>query len=178
MCQLCKNMIYDILINPLPLTNLLHGYINFKSLTRCALEVSDCFYRVVKDFPSGPEFFKCDTQIPAFISTFECDEIVWNRYHEKYPALSSELKYAIDICIDNSIGRVSTCKELLIKQFLMDRLRQILVLIPNVHMDHTLKRVTGERVSIGPVCKWKIIAIRRLAGLPLTNYLLTNVYRF
>ena len=189
MCQQCKNLIYDIIISPLSLSHPLHSYIKFKSLRRCALEVSDCFYRAVKEFPIYSEIFRVDINDTKEYTEFDCDEIIWNRFHETYQS-SHELEYAIDLCIDYSVGKNTTgcqvpnvlsdiiTKEQLIKQFLMDRLRKILVLVPSSHRDHTLKLGTDDNVSIGPVCKWKIIAIRKLAGLPITNYLPKNVYTF
>jgi len=170
-------MIYDILINPLSLSHPLHSYIKFKSLKRCALEVSDCFYRAVKEFPIYSEIFRVDINDTKEYTELDCDEIIWNRFHETYPS-SHELQYAIDLCIDYSVGTKCITKEQLIKQFLMDRLRKILDLVPSSHRDHSLKLEIDENVSIGPVCKWKIIAIRKLAGLPITNYLPKNVYTF
>ena len=176
-------MIYDILINPLPLNHLLHGYIDMKSLRSCALEVADCFYRVVKNFPCGPEFFKeTSEQKSQVLSSFECDEIIWNRFHsivpELYPEYVYELQHAMDTCIDHSVPRKTIIKEELIKHFLMDRLRQILVLIPNVHREHTEKTRINEYASLGPVDISKIISIRRSAGLPVDTYLPKNVYYF
>ena len=179
MCKPCKNMIYDILINPLSLNHLLHGYINMKSLTSCALELADCFYRTVKNFPGGPEFFKeTSEQKSQVLSSFDCDEIIWNRFHYMFPEFTNELQHALDTCIDHSVPRKTIIKEELVKHFLMDKLRQILVLIPNVHREHTQKTRIDESASLGPVDIYKIISIRRSAGLPVDTYLPKNVYYF
>ena len=179
MCNPCKNMIYDILIDPLQLTHLLHSYINTKSLRLCAVEVSDCFYRAVKDFPSGPEFFsETYEQKIQILSSFDCDEIIWDRFHYRFPEFTDELKHAIDICIDSSVAKKTIIKEQLIKHFLMDKLRKILVLIPSVHREHTEKTRIDEYASLGPVDICKIISIRRSAGLPVDKYLPKNVYYF
>ena len=150
-----------------------------KSLTGCALEVAECFYRAVKDFPSGPEFFIETSEQKCYVlSSFDCDEIVWNRFHCMFPEFAYELQHALDLCIDHSISRKTIIKEELIKHFLMDRLRQILVLIPSVHREHTQKTCIDRSASPGPVDIWKIISIRRSAGLPVDTYLPKNVYYF
>ena len=147
-------MIYDIIINPLDLENLLQGYINFKILSYYALDISDCFYRAVKDFPTGPQSMvfvsnKCGVKK---LSDYDRDEIIWNRFHDIFPSMANELQYALDLCIDVGISKKTIYKEQLLKQFLMNRLRQILILIPSVHKDHIFGFSKDENTaSLGPV---------------------------
>jgi len=172
-------MIYDILIDPLQVEHLLRNYINTNSLKLCASELADCFYRAVKDFPNGPEFFiETSEQKSNVLSSFDCDEIIWNRFHYRFPDFAHELQHAIDLCIDSSVAKKTIIKEELIKHFIMDKLRKILVLIPTVHREHTMKIRIGESASLGPADITKIIRIRRSAGLPVDTYLPKNVYYF
>ena len=109
MCQQCKNLIYDILISPLAINHPLHSNIKFKSLRRCALEVSDCFYRAVKEFPIHSDIFIIEVSNTKKYTEFDFDEIIWNSFHETYES-SYELEYAIDLCIDYSV-----CKKYITK---------------------------------------------------------------
>jgi len=182
MCQACENLIYDILINPLPLDHELRDHINFTSLKRCAVEVAHCFYRVVKDFPIWPEFFLKEirkTPVPhlriripdEILSKYEYEELLWDRFHEECPLWAYELEHAQETCMDFSIGRNTADKKQLIKQFLMDRLHVILKNVPSIHLEHTEKINKEVQPSPGPVDIWKIIRIRHNVGLPIYKYL-------
>jgi hypothetical protein len=188
---MCKNMIYDILINPLPLNHILHGYINFDALKRCGVSVVYSIYRGIKDFPICPNFFieehlesshilhiRAPLE-PRPLTEFEKDEMIWNKFFSKYPENIEEFQDVIDKCIDAGVAKKATIsKEQLIKYFLMDILRKVLTIIPTIHNDHTNKNVHTESKSLGPVCNWKIITIRRLADLPVDKYLPKNIYKF
>ena len=191
MCQMCKNMIYDILINPLPLNHILHGSINFDALKRCAVSVAYSIYRGIKDFPICPNFFieeplesshilhiRAPLE-PSPLTDFEKDEMIWNKFFSKYPENIEDFQDAIDKCIDAGVAKKTTIlKQQLVKYFLMDILRKVLTIIPTVHNDHTNKNINVESKSLGPVCNWDIITIRRTAGLPVDKYLPKNIYKF
>lgn len=188
MCNACMNLIYDILLNPLPVDHVLRDHINFKSLERCAVEVAHSFYRSVRDFPIYREFFIKELQEPVIGSSlriripdeslekYEYDEMLWNRFHDECPIWAQELEYAFETCLDYSVGRRTVDKKQLIKQFLMDRLHTILLQIPTIHRDHTMKLGPSEGKSLGPVDLWKIIEVRQKACLPVEHYLPPNVF--
>lgn len=189
---MCKNMIYDILINPLPLNHLLHGKINFEALKRCGISVTNSIYRAIKDFPISPSFFieEVEQVEPSFSlririptektpdTDFEKDEKVWNKFFKLYPHTFEEFQNIIDQCVDTGVAKKTIHKEQLIKQFLMDILRKVLSMIPSVHSEHTNIIRYVNPPSIGSVCNWKIVAVRRLAGLPVDKYVPKNVYYF
>ena len=188
MCNACMNLIYDILINPLPLDHDLHGHIHFKSLERCALEVAYCFYRAVRDFPIYPEFFRMEVERPVLgvslriripeesLDIDEYEEVLWNRFHEECTVWAQELDYAFETCQDYCIARHCVDKKQLTKQFLMDRLHKILLQVPTIHMEHTRKSIPTEAKSLGSVDIWKIIDIRQKVGLPIEKYLKSSVF--
>ena len=177
MCNACINLIYDILISPLPLDHELRDHIQFKSLERCAVEVAHCFYRAVRDFPVYPEFFRKEIQRPLLgvklriripdesLDKYEYEEIIWNRFYEECPVWAHELQHAIDTCIDYSIGRLCTDKNMLVKHFLMGILHKILLHVPAAHKEHTIKAPLIEYKSLGPVELCKLIEIRQKARL-------------
>jgi hypothetical protein len=187
-CNACMNLIYDILISPLPLDHELYDHIHFKSLERCAVEVAYCFYRAVRDFPIYPEFFRNEIQPPVLavslriripdqsLNKYEYEEIIWNRFHEECPVWAYELQHAIDICIDYSIGRLCIDKNMLVKHFLMGILHKILLHVPTLHKEHSTKAKPIEYKSLGAVDIWKIIEVRQKAFLPIEKYLKSSVF--
>ena len=186
---MCKNLIYDILVNPLPLDHLLQGYINFDALNHCGLSVVYSMYRGIKDFPICPSFFIEDVASsltlriraplePSPLTDFDKDEKIWNKFFSTYPEKIEEFQDAIDQCVDAGVAKKTIIKEQLVKYFLMDILRKILIIIPTIHRDHTCKNVHIETASLGSVCNWKLVTIRRLAGLPVDKYLPKLTYQF
>ena len=179
---------YDVLINPLPLDHLLRGYIDFDALKCCGVNVVYSMYRGIKDFPICPNFFIEDISPsltmrirtplePSPLTDFDKDEKVWNKFFKMYPEKIEEFQDAIDQCIDAGVAK-TIIKEQLVKYFLMDILRKVLSIIPTIHRDHTCKNVHIETTSLGSICNWKLVTIRRLAGLPVDKYLPKNVYQF
>jgi hypothetical protein len=178
MCNSCRNLIYDIIINPVSLDSPLYGKINYTRLKDNAAELTNSFYRSVKDFPVYPEFFvkhkiiDIETSILRIripneqANKLEYLQYIWDKFHDEYPIYAAELEYANDICIENSI-----IKKLLIKQFLMDKLYIILSTIPVVHKEHSEHNSHKYAGSPGPACIWKIINIRNNANLPVSKYL-------
>jgi len=177
------NLIYDILISPLPLEHELRDTIHLKSLERCAVEVAHCFYRAVRDFPVYPEFFRKEIQRPVLgvnlriripdelLDKYEYDELLWNRFHEECPVWAQELEYAFETCLDYNVARHTIDKKQLIKQFLMDKLHKILLHVPTIHKEHTMKCGPSEGKSLGPVDICKLIEVRQKACLPIEKIL-------
>lgn len=175
MCSICKSLIYDILIDPLAHKHMLQGYINYKALHACALEVADCFYRAVHEFPIFPvSFFQPSyIQYPELymdkaLAKCNAEEWLWNTFHEDYPLWAYELEHAIDTCVTTGVARNTCAKEQLVKQFFMEKLREILIMIPTIHKQHTLKIREQHRKSLGPVPLWHLIEVRQKAGLVST----------
>lgn len=178
MCNSCRNLIYDIIINPVSLDSPLYGKINYTRLKDNAAELTNSFYRSVKNFPVYPEFFIKQTVIDIKtsilrirvpnqqVNKLEYLQYIWDKFHDECPIDALELEYANDICIENSI-----IKKFLIKQFLMDKLYIILSTIPIVHKEHTGDTKIIHQKSPGPVCIWKLINIRNNAHLSVSKYL-------
>lgn len=197
MCQICKSLIYDIIIDPLSHTHALHAHINFKALAKCAVEVVDCFYRAVQGFPIFPEYFfqpvvpsRYTASTPTVglglriripdkaLAKFEFEEWLWNKFHTDCPDWAYELQYAIETCVSTGVAIKTRAKEQLIKQFFMEKLSKFLINIPTIHKDHTVKIPIPNRTSPGPVPLWDIIHLRQKAGLPVAHILPKNVYHY
>lgn len=176
MCNICKSLIYDILINPLAHKHMLEGHINYKALHACAIELADCFYRAVHKFPIFPvSFFQpSHIQYPelymdAALAKCNAEEWFWNTFHEDYPERAYELEHAIDTCVTTGVARNTYAKEQLVKQFFMEKLREILMILPTIHKEHTLKIPEQTRKSLEPLPIWHLIEIRQRAGLIALN---------
>lgn len=181
---MCKTLIYDILMNPLPINDPLRDELNYKRLKTIASELSECFYRAVKNFPIYPEFFSInytsvenDSSVlrirapDSIYNIIEYNEHIWNKFHDECPIDAMELRHAIDISIDAGLTKHYITKKSLTKQFLMDKFKLILSTIPSVHKEHIDPVKPECPKSPGSVSIWKIINIRNNAKLPITKYL-------
>ena len=195
MCQICKNLIYDIIISPISHDHPLYIHINYKALNACIVDVVDCFYRAVRDFPIFPEFFfkpvnpiqppthgspmslRISIPNPETIKS-DSEEWLWTKFHIECAAWAHELEYAIDTCVEKGVARNTQAKEQLIKQFFMEKLKIILVNLPTIHNEHTMKILKVEKVSPGPVSLWDLIHIRQKVGLSVRHLLPKNVYHY
>ena len=173
MCKMCYAYIYDTITNPLPVNHRLQGFIRLPSLKRCSEELATCFHRAIGKFDNNPLFFvmldDADDRIefepdPTIRELME-DEWVWKRFYRYYPDGASELTYAIQVAIDNSIAKSTNRAEQIVINFFIDRLRILLSVIPLMHKNHTDKVSPERGGSLGSVPEEKIREIRTKAGL-------------
>jgi len=180
MCEMCYGYIYDCLLSPLSRKHILSGYIHTPSLMRCVDELTKCFERVVNEFDNDEFFFinledddldiALDNTHDINVKEYLIDEFIWNKFNQLYSKASTDLEYAIQICLENSITRNVFLREQFITQFCMFKLRLLLVIIPELHKDHTEKRNPEKVNSSGPVPLEKITKIRSNLGLPISNW--------
>lgn len=161
-----------------------------EALCQCAPELVSCFYRAICDFPIYPEFFvppvkhvdtlslRIYTPADKAMAIAEHEEFIWLKFYEECPIWASELDYAIDTCVTTGVARNTRAKEQLIQQFFMERFRILLMTVPTIHNEHTMKFANQNHKSSGPVPLWDIIHLRQKAGLPILDYLPKNVYHY
>jgi len=176
---MCFGFIYDTIINPLPLKHRLQGKIHFPSLLRCAEELSICFHRAIDNFDNNPLFFinsveeyEDDYDLILYGEKLVFDEdskdnIAWKKFLKYYPKGADEIKYAIQIAVDNFICRNNPCAESIITDFFTKILRNLLCVIPSMHKNHVEKRNIEKSRSLGPVPFNKLADLRKKAGLPI-----------
>ena len=178
MCEMCYGLVYDIIVNPLPLNHPLRTKISRIGMSKCSSELADMFTKTISTFPHKSDFFvkpfyeedPQDATGPRTPNTIYCDEVndifTWNRFYERYPEESKFLDSAIDLCRDSGLIKRSFHTEMSIKEFLMYILRKILTLLPDVHYEHTVKPPLPKSSSMAEVPLWKINQLRDLQGLP------------
>jgi len=179
MCDKCYGYIYDTIVNPLPVTHLLHGHLHKPSLLKCAEELAYCFQRALNTFDNNEYFFInydeeshkiiVNEKNPSVVEFLE-DELIWTNFLAFYPDGANEIIYASQVCVDNSITRKVYLSEQYIKHFLMDRLRILLSCIPGIHKQHTDKILYENIKSTGPASLTKISMIRSKLGLPPSKW--------
>jgi hypothetical protein len=175
---MCHGFIYDVLTCHLNVDNLLYEYIHIPSLVRSAEEITVCFNRAISFFDNDPEFFICTNKGYEYV-TFETDinirntiqdEILWNKFTALYPGGSEEIHFAIQIGVDNNVARNTILCEEIIKRLFMNKLRILLVNIPDIHRGHTNVSKLTEPKSPGPASYTKISNLRYSLGLPVSKW--------
>ncbi len=160
MCEKCYSYIYDFIVSPLSTNHLLHGRIDYKSLDRCSHEVADCISRALKDYVNNKTLIDCfklfretyETNIEVIEIfdkievTKECkeqryDEFIWIKFKEVNNEEFKEINHAIQLCMDSMVVKKIQCKEQLLEHFFMHKLRILLNVLPDIHKEHTEKKV-------------------------------------
>jgi len=179
MCDICYGYIYDTIIDPLPVTHILHKHIHIHRVKQCAEEIAMCFQKAIHTFKHYEMFFNLieyhillhytDEDRPEILTCLK-DATCWKHFSELYPEGAKEIKYAIDICMDHSITKNTLVKENTIQTFLSYILYIILSSIPKIHKEHTEKNNLQTHPSLGPVPLKQITEIREKLGLPVSNW--------
>jgi len=185
MCNMCYVHMYDILLDPLPINNILNEFINYKSLKRCMSELVQCFTKVLEGFDEGPDFFMrpqmpstedvLQLRIyipdePSEVTEFKNDEYIWNKFTTTFPNKVQELTYAINICLNESVMRKVENKEIFIKQFLMKKLRRLLSIIPISHVQHSGNYIIEKEKDLGRVPTWKLEQLKHIPRCTTSIY--------
>lgn len=170
---------------PLSINHLLRGYINENALKRCSHEVADCISRVLskytrdayvihymkmlKDaYETNMKFLDMIQKIdlPDDCKEQRYDEYMWTKFKELNPDNFREINHAIQICMDNVVVKKIHCKEQLLEYFFMHKLRILLIVLPDIHKEHTEKRGFDNGHSLGSVPQERLNHVRQMAGLP------------
>jgi len=175
MCDMCNGYIYDVLTTPLPIDHLLRNNINNDSVKKCASELTECFQRALHNFTASEVFLyvtvhEKDHRLKRFME----EDIIWSRFKKVYSTRYSEIKHAIEICMDNAITRKTMAYEQVVTHFLMNRLRILLTNLTKIHIEHTMK---PKYVNPGSKCNISyqhLAQIRMKAGLPVPD--MTPIY--
>jgi len=197
MCGKCYTYIYDFILSPLSINHLLRGHIDYKSLNKCSLEVADCISRALKDYVNNQALVDCfklfrqtyeanvevmaifdNIEIPKESKEYQYDEYIWTKFKEVNQDEFKELDHAIQICMDSMVVKKIKCKEQLLEQFFMHKLRPLLDVLPEIHKEHTEKKEYMNVKSTGSVPQYRIDHIRRMAGLPVKDETYISVLGF
>jgi hypothetical protein len=142
------------------------------SLLKCAEELTICFQRAIENFDNIPIFFMdFETEEdhlygePPILNDTDKDEIIWRNFNFYYPKGVSELKYGIDVALENNIIRKSPFPQSIAYSFFKFRLRHLLTILPMMHKNHTEKTNPEKSRSLGSVPLSTITSIREKAGL-------------
>lgn len=195
MCEKCYSYIYDFIMTPLSMHHLLHGYINEKALKRCSHEVADCMLRALSNYTRDAHLIHCmkifrevyETnikiqdmiqwiEIPEVSKEHVYDEFIWNKFKGMSEEGFKEINHAIQICMDNMVVKKIHCKEQLLEHFFMHKLRFLLLVLPDIHKEHTEKKGFDNGKSLGSVPQYRINEIRKNAGLPVDDHICISMF--
>jgi hypothetical protein len=194
MCEKCYSYIYDLIMTPLSTNHLLRGHIDEKALKRCSHEVSDCISRALSKYTRDAHLIHCmkifkeayetNLKVMDMIQRMEVldvskehkyDEFMWNKFKETSQDDFKELNHAIQICMDNMVVKKIQCKEQLLEHFFMHKLRILLIVLPDIHKEHTEKKEYMNVKSLGSVPQYRINEIRRKAGLLVDEHVCISI---
>jgi hypothetical protein len=178
MCDMCYGYIYDVIRLPIHDTDVLYKHLHYPSLLRHLEEITYCFQRALNIFDNNPLFFMImddsDEDIinesNHILKEKEEDKLVWKKFLQYYPTGSAEINYAMNICLDNSVFRKTSEPARLIEQFLIDKLRLLLSILPDIHTAHIEKNTPEPSRSLGSAPLQKIVDIRSKLGLSVSNW--------
>ena len=157
-CKMCHTYIYDTIINPYSSTHFLHNCIQ---LTRDEVQrISNTFSRILCNY-RNPCFFEDFEGIP---SVENCNKWAWAKFNLENPAQIAELLFEIQEVMYFSKKKKGVT-EIHVIRFFMDKLRILLIQLPDIHREHTEKMFEIEQ-SVGPVPFMKLVEIRIKANLP------------
>jgi len=188
MCEKCYSYIYDLIMTPLSMNHLLRGYINETALKRCSHQVTDCVSRALSNYIRDAHLIHCmkifketyetnikvldmiqRVEVPDDCKEHKYDEFMWNKFKGTNEENFNELNHAIQICMDNMVVKQIQCKEQLLEHFFMHKLRILLIVLPDIHKEHTEKKKFDNGKSLGSVPQHRIDYIRRMAGLSVIS---------
>lgn len=182
-------------MTPLSTNHLLRGYINAKAFNQCSHDVAECVSRALTKYTKDPSLIHCfqlfretyektqevldivePTNIPKECKEQRYDEWIWNKFKEMNNDEFNELNYAIQICMDNMVIKKIKCKEQLLEHFFMHKLRHLLLVLPDIHKEHTEKKKFENGKSLGSVPQHRIDHIRQMAGLQVKEEVYISFY--
>lgn len=182
MCDKCYGYIYDILLTPLAINHLLNYYINKKALRECSHKVTGCFMKSLYKYINDASMIKCfklfreTYEVNRNTSEHEYDTYIWKKFKETLSDEFNELLYAIQLCIDAMVIRKVKYKEQLLEHFFMHKLRHLLLVLPDIHKEHTEKKKYENLKSLGPIPQHRMDLIRMKAGLPMITLVCDTIY--
>jgi hypothetical protein len=106
------------------------------------------------------------------------DEWMWIKFKEINEEEYRDIDHAIQLCMDNMVVKKIPCKEQLLEHFFMYKLRHLLLVLPDIHNEHTNKTQFENQKSPGPVPQERIDYLRRMAGLPVKEETYISIYGF
>jgi hypothetical protein len=162
---MCYGFIYDTIVNPY---HIAHSLRNAVSLTHEEIDkISQTFLEVISDF-RDLYFFEDIGEL----SPDQCDEWTWVKFKEENPDGYSKIQEEVEKTIKSMKLKKKHMTEELVTRFFMNKLKILMVNLPQIHLDHSLKFFIKE-LSPGPIPYEKLVEIRKKAGLsipPIPEY--------
>lgn len=158
---MCYGFIYDTIVNPYHKVNPLHKI----SLTNEeAHRISTTFLNIISEFRDVDFFDDMDKDI----SLEQCDEWTWVKFEEENPDGFAKLIEELNET-SSSMKLKKRVSEFLVTRFFMNKLRILMMILPQIHNEHCMKRNIIDK-SPGPVPYNKLVEIRLKAGLSPPPY--------
>jgi len=156
MCDMCYGFIYDTIVNPYHKTDPLSEAFSLNKDE--AHRISEKFLEVISEFMDLDFFEECDLPLD------KCDEWTWETFK-----MENRDGHAKIIQMVKYLKEKKCVSEFLATRFFMNKLRILMMLLPQIHMEHTLK-FYPKKCSVGPVPYDKLVEIRKKAGLSIPEY--------
>jgi hypothetical protein len=160
---MCYGFIYDTIVNPYHLT---HSLRNAVSLTNEEADrISQTFLEVISEF-QDIFFFE---EIDRDLTPDQCDEWTWIRFEEENPDGHNKIEREVERTLESMKLKKKQVTDNLVTRFFMNKLKVLMVNLPQIHLDHSLK-IFKKECSPGPLPYKTLVEIRKKAGLPFPEY--------
>ena len=162
MCNMCYGFIYDTIVNPYHKTDPLSKavYLTHEEVHR----VTETFLEVISKF-RDLYFFEDANNIPLN----KCDEWTWIKFEIENPDDHAKIEREVENTLESMKQKKKHVTEELVTRFFMNKFRILMMLLPQLHLDHTFKICPREK-SLGPVPYSELVEIKKKAGLPIPEY--------
>jgi len=161
MCNMCYGYIYDTIINPY---HIAHPLRNVVSLTHEEADrISQTFLEVISDFRDLYFFEDIGELNPD-----QSEEWTWVKFEMENPDGHSRIQEEIEKIFE-SMKKKKYITEHLVMRFFMNKLKILMLNLPQIHLDHTLKLFIKD-YSPGPIPYSQLVEIKKKAGLAIPEY--------
>jgi hypothetical protein len=160
MCSLCRNYLYDTILQNKLNNYVLNRHIHYKSLKQCVPTIVNSFERIFNEIGDVYTLLVYINSPNNYQTVFEKERTLYYYICKEYPTIKSELDYIKSVIIDASVIRKSkTYHEAIAIHYIRHHLYYLLTTLHVVHFEHTVK-ICQETVIPVPVSEEKLASIR------------------
>ena len=160
MCSLCRNYLYDTIIQHKLNNYILNRHIHYNSLKQCIPTIVNSFERIFNELGDVYDLLVYINSPDNYQTIFEKERTLYHHICKEYPSIKRELEYLKSILIDRSVVyKTKTHHEAIAIHYIRQYLYHLLNTLHVVHFEHTAK-ICQENVISVPVSEEKLASIR------------------
>jgi hypothetical protein len=160
MCSLCRNYLYDTILQNKLNNYVLIKHVYYKSLKQCVPIIVDSFERIFNEIGDVYSLLVYINSPDNCQTVFEKERTLYHHICKEYPNIKRELEYVKSVIIDASVIRkTKKHHEAITTHYIRHYLYYLLNTLHVVHFEHTAK-INQETIISVPVSEEKLSSIR------------------